>query len=93
MISALQSDQIGAIGIGVIVAIVVLGALASLLITKLIGRVIILIVVVGLGIFVWQQRSSVLNNVCDKRQLSFAGFHVDVPQHVLDNCAKVSGSH
>lgn len=86
MLSALQSDQIGKIGVGVIIGLVVIGLLLSMIITKLIGRLIILIVVVALGAFVWQQRSSVLDNVCHKKDLTFAGFHVNVPADVQAHC-------
>jgi len=86
MLSALESDQIGKIGVGVIIGIVVIGLLLSLLITKLIGRLVILVIVVALGAFVWQQRSSVLDNVCHKQDLSFAGIHVDVPKDVQAHC-------
>jgi hypothetical protein len=86
MLSALQSDQIGKIGVGVIIGLVVIGLLLSMIITKLIGRLIILIVVVALGAFVWQQRSSVLDNVCKKQDLTFAGVHVKVPADVQAHC-------
>jgi hypothetical protein len=86
MLSALQSDQIGKIGVGVIIGLVVIGLLLSMIITKLIGRLVILIVVVALGAFVWQQRSSVLDNVCNKSDLTFAGIHVKVPADVQAQC-------
>ena len=66
--------------------VVVIGLLLSMIITKLIGRLIILIVVVALGAFVWQQRSSVLDNVCKKQDLTFAGVHVKVPADVQAHC-------
>ncbi|HJQ44601.1 MAG TPA: hypothetical protein VJ831_16035 [Jatrophihabitantaceae bacterium] len=90
-VQALDSDSIGKIGIGVIVALVVLGLLLSLIITAVVGRVIILIVVVGLGILVWQQRSSLQDKI-DKCQLNatFFGVHVNAPDDVVKACQKRS---
>ena len=64
-VEALQSTDITKIGIGVIIALVVIGALISLVVTAIVGRLIILVVVVVLGFFVWQQRSSIQNKVDD----------------------------
>jgi hypothetical protein len=90
-VSALESTDIGKIGIGVIIAIVVIGAILSLVVTAIIGRVIILIVVVALGIFVWQQRTSIENHVKDcNLNMSFVGIHVDAPASVQKDCRRVS---
>jgi uncharacterized membrane protein len=87
MLSALDSGQIGKIGIGVIVGLVVLGALISLVITAIVGRILVLVVVVVLGVLVWQQRASIQDHVkkCDPN-MSFFGVHVNAPQSVVDQC-------
>jgi hypothetical protein len=86
-LAALDSTDVGKIGVGIIIGLVVLGALLSIIVTKIIGRLIILAVVVGLAIFVWQQRSTVEDHVnkCDW-SVSFFGFDVQVPQSVKDKC-------
>ena len=93
MVDALGSGDITKIGIGVIIALVVLGFLLSLVITALIGRLIILAVVVGLGIWVWQQRTSLKDDI-DNCHLSatFFGIHVDAPQSVVDHCKAIHKS-
>jgi hypothetical protein len=86
---ALDSDQIGKIGIGLIVAIVLIGALLSLVITALFGRLIILLVVVALAVVVWQQRTSLRDKI-DKCHLNgtFFGVHVSAPDNVVKACQK-----
>jgi hypothetical protein len=87
VVHALESSDIGKIGVGVIIAIVVIGALLSLVITALVGRVIILIIVVALGIFVWQQRTSIEDHVkkCELN-MTFVGIHVHAPESVRKAC-------
>jgi hypothetical protein len=89
-VSALDSTDIGKIGIGVIIALVVIGFLLSLIITAIVGRIIIAVIVIGLAIFVWQQRTSIENHVknCDKNVGTFVGVHVSVPQSAVDACKK-----
>jgi uncharacterized metal-binding protein len=85
--TALNSDQIGKIGIGIIIALVVLGALLSLVITAIVGRLVILVVVVALGVVVWQQRTDIKNKVDDcKLNATFFGVHVSAPKDVLAAC-------
>jgi protein-S-isoprenylcysteine O-methyltransferase Ste14 len=87
---ALGTQNITKIGVIIIVALVVIGVLLSLVISALIARVIILVVVVGLSIFVWQQRTHIKNQV-DKCHLSatFFGIHVDAPQSVTNHCNQI----
>lgn len=87
MLSALQSDQIGKIGVGIIVALVVIGLLLSMIITKIVGRIIILVVVVALAAWVWQQRTDIQNKVkkCDLN-MTFFGKTVTMPKDVLAAC-------
>ena len=96
-VEALQSTDITKIGIGVIVALVVIGALISLVVTAIIGRLIILVVVIALGIFVWSERSSIQNKVDDFKNghvascqfdKTFFGIHVQAPASLVAECEK-----
>lgn len=84
---ALNSDQIGKIGIGTIIALVVIGALLSLVIKAVVGRIVILVVVVALGVLVWQQRATIQDHVdkC-KLDMTFMGVHVKAPKDVVAKC-------
>ena len=84
---ALDSGNITKIGVIVIIALVVVGALLSIVLTALVARVIILVLVVGLGILVWQQRTHIKDQI-DKCNLgaTFFGIHVSAPQSVKDQC-------
>jgi hypothetical protein len=88
-VEALNAGNITKIGVIAIVALVVIGALLSIVITALIGRIIILVVVVVLGAFVWQQRGHVQDEFnkhkCDLNA-TFFGIHLDAPQSVKDVC-------
>jgi uncharacterized metal-binding protein len=88
-VTALDSTQITKIGVGVIIALVVVGFVLSLIITAIVGRIVIAVVVVALGILVWQQRTVIEDHV-KKCQLdmSFMGIHVDAPAHVQQACKK-----
>jgi protein-S-isoprenylcysteine O-methyltransferase Ste14 len=88
-VMALQADQVTAIGIGVIAVIVVLGFLLSLVFAKIVMKIIVLLVVVGLGLLVWQQRTSVENKIKDKAcsGYTFFGIHFDPPDDIQKNCA------
>ena len=88
--SALNSDQIGKVGIGAIVAVVVIGLLLSVIISALVGRIIVLVVVVALGAFIWQQRSSIEDHVkkCDLN-MTFFGYHVNAPKDVVAQCQQL----
>ena len=88
-VSAISSDNITTIGVGLIVAVVVIGALLSFLLTRLIARVIILVVVIVLGVFVWQQRNHVrdaVNMHACNLNATFFGVHVDAPASVKQAC-------
>jgi protein-S-isoprenylcysteine O-methyltransferase Ste14 len=89
---ALNAGDITKIGVIVIVALVVVGILLSIVITALVGRLIIIAVVVVLGIFVWQQRTSVKDafdkHKCDLNA-TFFGIHLDAPDSVKQACHNV----
>jgi hypothetical protein len=84
---ALSSDNITRVGVIIIVAIVVIGLLLSLVLTALIARIVILVVVIGLGVFVWQQRTHIKDQF-DHCHLgaTFFGVHVDAPRSVQRGC-------
>ena len=88
--SSLNSDQIGKLGIGAIVAVVVIGLLLSVIISALVGRIIVLVVVVALGAFIWQQRSSIEDHVkkCELN-MTFFGYHVNAPKDVVTQCQQL----
>jgi uncharacterized metal-binding protein len=90
-VGALDSSQITKLGVGTIIALVVIGILLSLVVTAILGRIIILVVVVALSVLVWQQRSSIEDHV-KKCQLdmSFLGIHVSAPKEVTQHCAKIT---
>ena len=86
-VAALNAGDITKIGVGAIIALVVIGFLLSLLITAIVGRIIIVIVVVALGIFVWQQRSSIEKKIDQhKCSLTFFGVHLDPPGSLQKFC-------
>jgi protein-S-isoprenylcysteine O-methyltransferase Ste14 len=84
---ALNSDNITKIGIVIIVALVVIGALLSLVLTALVARIVILVVVIGLAVLVWQQRTHIKDQV-DKCKLdaTFFGVHISAPDSVQQQC-------
>ena len=89
-VEALNADNITAIGVGVIVALVVLGAALSFVITAILGRVVIGAVIVVLAIVVWQQRGHVKDSINSRAcnlNTTFFGFHVDPPAAVKQACA------
>jgi hypothetical protein len=87
MVEALDAGDITKIGVGVIIALVVIGILLSLVITAIVGRIIILVVVVVLAVWVWQQRSSIEDKI-GKHQcsLTFFGMHLDPPDSLNKYC-------
>jgi Na+(H+)/acetate symporter ActP len=88
-VEALNVQDVTKVGVIVIVALVVIGALLSIVITALIGRIIILAVVVVLAVLVWQQRGHVKDQInthkCDLNA-TFFGVHLDPPDSVRQFC-------
>jgi hypothetical protein len=89
---ALDSGQIGKLGVGLIIAIAVIGVLLSMLVTAIVGRIVILVAVVALGVLIWQQRVTIQDHVkkCDLN-MTFFGVHVNAPQDVVDQCRRTNG--
>lgn len=90
-VEALSTSDVTKVGVIVIVALVVIGALLSIVITAIVGRIIVLVVVVALGVLVWQQRTHVKDQI-DKCHLSvsFFGVHLDAPDSVVKACQQKS---
>jgi hypothetical protein len=88
---ALGSDQVGTIAVGVIVAIIVVGFILALVMNKVVGKVILAVVVVGLSVLVWTQRTSLEDRAhkCDT-DVSFFGFHVNLSSAAQQRCAKLN---
>jgi hypothetical protein len=86
---ALDSSQITKIGVGSIIGLVVVGLLLGLIITALVGRLLIAVVVIALGVLVWQQRTAIEDHV-NKCQLNmtFLGVHVKAPKDVVQACQR-----
>jgi protein-S-isoprenylcysteine O-methyltransferase Ste14 len=90
-VEALSTGDITKIGVVVIVALVLIGALLSIVITAIVGRIVILVVVVALGILVWQQRTHVKDQIDScKLSTTFFGVHLDAPDSVKRKCQQVS---
>ena len=86
-VAALDAGDITKIGVGVILGLIVLGILLSLVITAIVGRVVIAIIVIVLGVFVWQQRSSIEHKIHTKNcDLTFFGMHLDPPKSLQKHC-------
>jgi uncharacterized membrane protein YfcA len=88
-VEALNANDITKVGVIAIVALVLIGALLSIVITAIIGRIIILVVVILAAVFVWQQRTHVKDQInANKCNLSatFFGIHLDAPDSVRQVC-------
>jgi protein-S-isoprenylcysteine O-methyltransferase Ste14 len=92
-VEALNANDITKVGVVVIVALVLIGALLSIVITALVGRIIILVLVVVAAVLVWQQRTHVKNQIDDcKLSGSFFGVHLDAPDSVKRACQTQTSS-
>lgn len=86
-VAALQSTDVTKVGIGTILVLLVVGILVFVAVSAIIGRIIVVLVVVGLGLLVWQQRSTVLDHInkCDLKT-SFLGIDIQAPDRVVNTC-------
>jgi hypothetical protein len=73
--AAFSTDQAKTIGIFAIAVIVIAGVLLSFVFQKLTGRLIVAVIVVGLGIFVWTQRDAIDHDVKNCKA-TFIGIHL-----------------
>jgi len=88
-VEALNANDITKVGLIVIVALVVIGALLSFVITAIVGRIIILVVVVAAAAFVWQQRTHIKDEINTNKcnlHATFFGIHLDAPDSVKKAC-------
>jgi Na+(H+)/acetate symporter ActP len=88
-VEALNANDITKVGVIVIIALVVVGALLSIVITAVVGRIIILVLVVVAGAFVWQQRTHIKDEINSKQcnlHATFFGIHLDPPDSVKQAC-------
>jgi type II secretory pathway pseudopilin PulG len=88
---ALNVDQVGKIGVGLLIGLVVVGLVLGFLLTTLVARIVIAAVVIALGTYVWQQRVTIQHDLTKNRcQLStqFFGIHVKAPADVVAACQK-----
>ena len=72
---ALDTSQADNLGIGLIVAVLVIGLLLVVLIGKLLVRAIIVVLMVVLAVVAWQQRHQVAD-AAKKCDATFFGVHV-----------------
>jgi hypothetical protein len=87
-VSALDAGDITKIGVGVIVALIVIGFVLSLLITAIVGRIIIFAVVIALAVVVWQQRGKIEDKIsAHDCNLTFFGMHLDPPDSLSKYCS------
>ena len=89
MTTAFSTDQAKAAGIVVIIAVVVVGALLSFLVTKLTGRLVVAAVVVALGIFVWTQRADIEDAAKNCKVPTFFGIHLSPSKAVTEHCPQL----
>ena len=74
-VSALDTSQASNVGIGTIVAVIVIGLLLVVFIGKMLVRAIIVVLVVAAIIVAWQQRHQVAD-AAKKCDATFFGVHV-----------------
>jgi len=89
-LTALDTSQASNVGIGVIVAVIVVGLLLVVLIGKLIARAIIVLLMVVLAVVAYQQRNQIADSArkCDA---TFFGVHVTPHnQAVKQRCLEVT---
>ncbi len=72
---ALDTSQAKTLGIGVIVALLVIGAIISALVTAILARIVVLVVVVVLAVVVWTQRADI-ESAAKKCDAKFFGVHL-----------------
>jgi hypothetical protein len=89
-IEAVNVNDITKITSGIILGLLVIGGLLFLMIGALIARIVIVIVVIGLGIALWLQRNHVTDEISKNKcnfSATFFGFHLDPSQAIKDACA------
>jgi len=89
---ALDVDQAKTIGLGAVVAIIVLGLLASLIISAIVGRIIALALTIGLGLLVWNQRANI-EDAAKKCDAKFFGYHLTINDpNLMAQCKQLTNN-
>lgn len=89
-VSALDTNSAQNLGLATIVAVVVVGLLLAVFITKLVARAIIVVVMVVLALVAWQQRSQI-ESAAKKCDAHFFGIHVEPHDpNIKKQCQKVT---
>ncbi|HEU5270064.1 MAG TPA: hypothetical protein VFU36_09075 [Jatrophihabitans sp.] len=87
---ALDTSQASNVGVGTIVAVIVIGLLLLVLIGKLLVRAIIVLVMVAAIIVAWQQRHQVAD-AARKCDATFFGIHVTPHDPVIKrHCQEIT---
>jgi hypothetical protein len=90
MVEAVNINDITKITAGILLGLLVIGGILFLVISALIARLIIVIVVVGLGIALWLQRNHVTDEISKNKcnfSATYFGFHLDPSKPIKDFCA------
>ena len=88
MALALDAGNVTGLGIGVIIALIVIGLLISAFVTALIVRIVVAICVVALAFLVWHQRNVIEDHIAHhKCSFSFFGVHLGPPDHLKQLCS------
>ena len=88
MALALDAGNVNGLGIGVIIALIVIGLLISAFVTALIVRIVVAIAVVALAFLVWHQRTVIEDHIANhKCDFSFFGVHLGPPDHLKKLCS------
>lgn len=87
---ALDTNQAQTIGVLAIVGVVVVGLLVSLVVTAVVGRVVLAVVVIGLGALLWTQRQTIEHriNKCDTN-VTFLGIDLQLSASAEQHCAEL----
>ena len=90
MSEAFSTDQAKTVGIFVIAVIAVAGVLLTFVFQKLTARLILGVIIVGLGIFVWTQRDSI-DSDAKSCKAEFVGIHLTPSNATLKkHCQQVA---
>ncbi len=90
-VEALQSSDVNKVGVGLIIAVVVVGILVLLAVGALIARIIVLLVILGLGLVIWQQRGVVQDRIKNCHlSTSYLGIKVQAPDDIIAQCKRLN---
>jgi type II secretory pathway pseudopilin PulG len=87
---ALDTNQAQTISVLAIVAIVVVGLLLSIVLTKIIARILLAAAVIALGLFLWTQRQTIEQRInrCDSN-VTFLGIDLTLSSSAEQRCAQL----